>query len=662
MDTYHGYTIVDLYRFLEDSDSPDTQTWIAEQRKQIETYLKARPFIQIRDDLTRFWSYATCSLPHKYGKHYYFWYNNGHQQYDTLMLKNSLYNEPICCFDLNMSNHQEEMRLSSTSLSKDGTLLAYGLASHGNDWQTIHICQIPDTGRERPDEVILGTRARGNIVWQNKGFYYGYYATQPSSEHARRNCIYFHKVGTPQMEDTLIFASNEDVRFDPVGTDDGNYLLLNVSQGTAANTRWYYKDINRNDDFIPLINEADAIYEFIGNDGSLFYFTTTLNAPRGRIIAIDLEAPLQSQWEEVLPEQQADVLQYALLISDVIVTVFSRDVHHILFLYSRNGAFLHEIPLPLGSIHDLSGEAQGQEFFFKFSSYLDAGTIYRYDFTTALETFWKTENGFNTSSYIVSQQFYPSEDGTRIPMFLVHKKDLVLDGSNPTLLVGYGGFKLSQWPTFSTAARFWIEHGGIYAVANVRGGGEYGEEWHQAGSLLNKRNSFNDFIAAAEWLIEMKYTSPGCLAINGWSNGGLLVAACLVQRPELFGAVAMGTPLSDMVRYAKLCVGFYWIKEFGNAEENADHFQFLLQYSPYHNAREAAYPPTLIVAGAADDRVAPAHSMKLAAKLQLVNRGHHPILLYLQSDAGHAERAIERWAVIFTFLFDIFHINPSTDS
>ena len=536
--------------------------------------------------------------------------------------------------------------------------MAYGLSLNDSDWQTIHIRSI-DEGVDYA-EVILGTRASNPIVWHpDGGFYYSRYPVPGMTslkEKARSNCVCFHVLGTPQEEDLLIFESEEDtLRYQTVASSDGQYLLLKEMQGTAANTRWYCRKITSSEPFVLLVSEADADYQFIGNDSTCFYFTTTLNAPKGRIIALSLEG---EQWEEVLPEQ-ADVIQCVSFIHGVFVIVFARDVHHTLTFYTHNGVFLREIPLPCGSIRGVAGKAQDGEFFFRFSSFLSAGTIYRYDFATdALEVFRQIESGFDASSYSVSQKFYSSKDETRIPLFLVHKRDLVLDGTTPTLLTGYGGFRISQWPTFSSAARFWIEHGGIYALANIRGGGEYGEEWHQAGMLENKQNCFDDFIGAAEWLCAQKYTSPSCLAIHGWSNGGLLVAACLVQRPELFGAVVCCTPLTDMLRYPQLGVGYYWLKEYGDAEGNAEHFQFLSRYSPLHTIQQRRiYPPTLILAGAADDRVSPIHAMKFAAALQDATDGMHPIFLSVPEKTGHLN-GNTMWSTIFSFLFQLFSLDP----
>jgi prolyl oligopeptidase len=412
---------------------------------------------------------------------------------------------------------------------------------------------------------------------------------------------------------------------------------------------------------VRLLDEADASYNFIGNDGPLFYFQTDLDAPRGRIIAIDIRQPERENWRELVPEQE-DVIAFALMVNSQFVIAFMHHAHHTLHIYETDGSFARDIALPtLGSIAGISGKQMDTELFFSFTSFLYPPSVYRYDFTDqTVSLLYEAEVKFDPGNYTTQQVFYSSKDGTRVPMFLIHKKDLVLDGNNPVLLYGYGGFNVSLTPSYSTNINLWVEHGGVYAVANLRGGNEYGEEWHQAGMLERKQNVFDDFIAAAEWLIANKYTNSSRLAITGGSNGGLLVAACMLQRPELYGAVVCRVPVIDMLRYHRFTVGRYWIPEYGNAEQSEEHFRFLYAYSPLHNVKSGiAYPPTLIMTADTDDRVVPAHAKKFTATLQPANGGSNPILLRLEMKAGHGlgkptAKIIEEESDVLAFLFDRF--------
>ena len=660
VDNYHGMEIIDHYRYLEDASTSQTKAWLDAQSHTTQTFFEALPFFQqIKDDVSNLWSYASYTLPQVRQSRYFFRHTDSHQQ-DRLLMQEDFQHDPICLFDFKAL----DQTLSSFSLNTQGTVMAYGLSK--SDWQELHFHRLfvnetdPSISIE---EVLLGTRASGTLVWHKEGLYYSRYPLPGSSapeERIRSNQIYFHKLGTSQTEDHLIFeADKNDRRFHVRGTDDERFLLIQETQGTGANTRWFYRAMESNEPFVSLIDEADALYEFLGNDEVYFYFMTTLNAPRKRIIGIPVETPENAPWKEVLP-QQADVIHHALLISGMFVVVWMQDLHPVLTFYDRDGRVLHTLTLPLGSVRGLS--RADQDVFLSFSSFLCPETIYRYALKTqTLEVFQQATNSFDASSYTVSQKWYPSKDGTSIPLLVLHKKELVLDKHTPTLLVGYGGFGLSQWPSFSTPARYWIEHGGIYALALVRGGGEYGEQWHRAGMLEKKQNSFDDFISAAEYLCAQGYTSPPRLAINGWSSGGLLVAACL-QRPDLWGAVICCSPLTDMLRYQRpeLGVGYYWTKEFGDAEKNIEHFHILRAYSPFHQAQTQvqAYPPTLIMAGDLDDRISPSHARKFAAALQRSNSGQAPILFHGQSEAGHRGKVTEQWGIIFSFLFHFFDMKP----
>ena len=483
-----------------------------------------------------------------------------------------------------------------------------------------------------------------SVAWKhnNGGFFYNRFpapGTVPEEDQNNFNRVYWHTLDTPQEADQLIYedAENKELGFDPFISNDGQYLLLRVWNGTDPCNRIYYREAESEQPFVYLLDEADAMYDFIGNNGPVFYFHTNLDAPRGRVIAVDIRQPGRSHWQELIP-QQDDVLDFVLIVNQQFVVAYMHDAHHRVKRYDLAGNALGEILLPaLGSIIGIAGRPEQRELFLNFTSFLYPPTVFRYDFSDDILTlFHGPEVSFDARQYETQQVFYASKDGTRVPMFLTHKKGLKLDGNNPTLLYAYGGFDVSLTPSFSTSALFWIESGGIYALANLRGGGEYGEEWHQAGMLEKKQNVFDDFISAAEWLIDNHYTSTQKLAIEGGSNGGLLVAACMVQRPDLYGAVLCHVPVIDMLRYHKFTVGRYWVPEYGNAEANAEHFRFMYAYSPLHNVHKGvSYPPTLILSADTDDRVVPAHAKKFAATLQAANSGEHPILLRVETKAGH---------------------------
>jgi prolyl oligopeptidase len=439
-----------------------------------------------------------------------------------------------------------------------------------------------------------------------------------------------------------------------------------VWEGTNAHNRLYYREVASDGPFVRLLDEADATYEYIGNDGPLFYIQTNLDAPRGRVIIIDSEHAEREHWREIVAEQEGrgDVLAFATIVHQQLVLVLMHNAYNQVKIYEKDGRFVREIALPtLGSVGAISGQQEGSELFFSFTSYLYPTTIFRYDFDAgSLSRLREVEYAFDSSGYETEQVFFPSKDGTQVSMFLTHRKDLPLDGNNPVLIYGYGGFDIGLTPSFGSSRLLWIEQGGVYAEVNLRGGNEYGEEWHLAGMLEKKQNVFDDFIAAAEWLIERKYTRRERIATMGGSNGGLLVAACLVQRPDLYGAVICQVPVIDMLRYHRFTVGRYWVSEYGNAEASAEQFAFMYKYSPLHNVRSGVvYPPTLIMTADSDDRVVPAHARKFAATLQAAQTGDQPILLRVEMKAGHGAgkpttKIIEEQSDIFAFLFHVLHI------
>ena len=662
-DDYHGTKVPDPYRWLEDSTSAETAAFVEAQNAVTFDYLAAiSERDKIRERLTALWNYPRYSAPSREGGRYFFSKNSGLQNQDVLYMQKTLEGEAMIVLDPNTLSEDGTLALTGTFYSKDGTLLAYGASQSGSDWQEIRIRRV-DSGTDYPD-VIRWCRF-SNLAWRydNSGFFYnrfpepGMVAEEDASNFNR---VYWHTLGTPQPEDQLVYErlDAKELGFTPIITDDGKYLLLHVWHGTDPKNRIYYREVESDGPFIRLLDEADASYNFIGNSGPLFYFHTDMDAPRGRVIAIDVERSERANWKELVL-QQDDVISFVLMVHHQFVVVYLHDAHHKMKVYGLDGSFADEIALPaLGSILEISGKPQDTEMFFSFTSFLHPANIYRYDFSSSTLTLYhRSEIDFDPTGYETRQVFYTSKDGTQVPMFLTHKKGLTLDGNNPTLLYGYGGFNISLTPFFSVENVMWLENGGVYAVANLRGGNEYGEEWHQAGMLDKKQNVFDDFIAAAQWLIANKYTNTSKLAIRGGSNGGLLVGACMVQRPDLFGAVICEVPVIDMLRYHHFTIGRYWVPEFGNAESDSEHFKFLYAYSPLHNVKPGvAYPPTLILSADTDDRVVPAHAKKFAATLQAANGGENPILLRMETKAGHGfgkptSKAIEEESDILAFLF-----------
>jgi prolyl oligopeptidase len=663
VENYHGTLVADPYRWLEDATSPETLAWVEGQNAVTRQYIDSIPVRrQIQERLTALWNYAKYSVPYKEGEYYFYSKNDGLQNQFVLYRQQGLQGEPTMVIDPNTLSEDGTTSLTNEAPSKDGTLLAYGLSLHGSDWQEIHIREIA-SGFDYPD-VIRWCRYSG-IAWKpdNSGFYYNRLpepGSVPEEDQSKFSKVYWHRLGTLQSEDVLVYERPDfkELSFEPFMTEDNAYLMLHVWNGTEPKNRIYYRPANSDGAFIRLLDEADARYNFLGNDGPVFYFQTTLDAPRERIIAIDSEHPQREHWREIVPQQE-DAIEFAGMANHQFVVCYLHDAHHEIKLYDSDGRYLRDIELPgIGSIAGFWSKSSQPEFFLSFSSFLYAPAIFRYDFNDGtLTKIYGAELDFDTSAYETRQVFYRSKDGTRIPMFLTHKKGLQLEGNNPTLLYGYGGFGVSLTPGFLVSTLVWLEHGGVFAVANLRGGGEYGEEWHQAGTLERKQNVFDDFIAAAEWLIGNHYTRTARLAIRGGSNGGLLVAACMTQRPDLFGAVVCQVPVIDMLRYHKFSVGRYWVSDYGNAEDNPDHFHFMYAYSPLHNVREGAvYPATFILAADTDDRVVPAHAKKFAAALQAANGGDNPILLYIETKAGHGvgkptSKLIEEQSDVLAFLF-----------
>ncbi|HSF30982.1 MAG TPA: prolyl oligopeptidase family serine peptidase [Candidatus Tectomicrobia bacterium] len=671
VDHYHGTRVADPYRWLEDTTAPESRAWAAAQQRLTQAFLDAIPSRElIKARLTELWDHPRIGVPIKAGKRYFYTRNAGLQNQAVLFMQDGLDGEPVEILNPNHLSEDGTVALVNQSYSRDGALLAYGLSSQGSDWQEIRVRHI-DTGEDYAE--VLRWCKFTRIAWthDSAGFFYGGYATPgggPAPAHEPVNRLYWHTIGTPQVDDRLVYERPDrpELHFNPLITDDSRYLMLYVWHGAIPQNRIYYRELDGDGVFVRLLDEADAHYVFLGNAGRSFYFFTNLDAPHGRIIAIDLDHPAREHWREILPPQ-ADVIDFARLIGDHLAVVSMHDAQHQLKLYTRQGVFVRPLTWPTpGSVVDLSGKSDDPEMFIGVQSFLQPTTIVRYDFATdELTPFHEPAVRVDASQFETHQVFYTSTDGTRVPMFLTHRQGLQRSGHNPTLLYGYGGFAVSLTPFFAAASSLWLEQEGILAVANLRGGNEYGEAWHQAGMLEHKQQVFDDFIAAAEWLIRERYTSSEQLAIMGRSNGGLLVASCMLQRPELFGAVVCGVPVTDMLRYHRFTAGRYWIAEYGNAETNPEHFRALYAYSPLHNVkRGVAYPSTLITTGDTDDRVVPSHAFKFAATLQAADSAQQPILLRVDTRAGHGlgkpmAKLIEEQADVYAFLFHTLRIAPT---
>lgn len=664
-DEMHGVRVADPYRWLEDDvrKSKDVAAWVEAQNKVTNAYLEAIPGRKkLRDRLTALWDYPRYGVPTKAGSRYVFSKNDGLQNQAVLYVLDRLDDEPRVLLDPNRWSKDGTIALGGLSFSADGKYLAYSQADAGSDWQTWRVLEI-DSGKRLDDE--LKWLKFSAIAWtpDGKGFFYSRYDEPKSGEKFQglnlNQKVFYHTVGKPQSADELVYKrpDHPDWGFQAAVTEDGKYLVLTTWKGTDDRYRVTWKDLTRPDSKpVDLIDHFENDYSFIGNDGSVFYFKTNRDAPMARVIAIDVNKPDRKEWKEVIPETK-ERLRDVSLVGGQFIGEYLKDARSQVKLYAKDGQLVRELELPgLCTAAGFGGKQKDQETFYSVSSFATPASVYRLDVKTGKSSlFRRSEVKFNSDDYEVKQVFYPSKDGTKVPMFLSWKKGLKRDGNNPVLLYGYGGFDIPITPGFSVARLVWMEMGGVTAVANLRGGGEYGEDWHKAGTKLKKQNVFDDFIAAAEWLIKEKYTRPARLAIQGRSNGGLLVGACMTQRPELYGACLPGVGVMDMLRFHKFTAGRYWVDDYGSAD-NAEEFRALLAYSPYHNLKKGVkYPPTLVTTADTDDRVVPGHSFKFIARLQECQAGPAPVLARIETRAGHGagkptakiiEEVADEWAFL----------------
>jgi prolyl oligopeptidase len=668
IEEFHGIKVADPYRWLENLDSEDTRAWIQSQNQLTFAYLGDIPArARIKERLTKLWNYEKYSV-FKAGGRYFQFKNTGLQNQDVLYTMKTLEGEPQLLLDPNLLSSDGTVALSGLGISDDGKLMAYSLSTAGSDWMEWHVQDI-ESRKDLPDKIRWVKFSGASWTHDNKGFFYSGYDEPGDAEKMSgvnyHQKLYFHRLGTAQAQDTLIYerADQKDWLFDGSVTEDGRYLIITISQGTDVRNRLYYVDLgNRNSQVIRLLDDFDASYTFIHNDGPIFWFRTDREAPRGRIIQVDTRKPERHNWKVLVPEESA-LLESVNVVNDLFVASYLRDAHTQVKTYDTAGQFVREIALPgIGTATGFSGKRADKETFYDFSSFTTPTRVYRYDFTTAQSTLLRQPRVvFRSEDYETKQIFYSSKDGTRVPMFISHRRGLQFDGKNPTLLYGYGGFNISITPGFGAGNLLWMEMGGVLAIPNLRGGGEYGEEWHQAGMKSKKQNVFDDFIAAAEWLVANKVTSTSRLAISGGSNGGLLVGAVLTERPDLFGAVLPDVGVMDMLRFAKFTIGWTWTSEYGSPE-NPDQFKFIYAYSPLHNIKPGTvYPATFITTADHDDRVWPGHSFKFAATLQAAQAGPAPILIRIETKAGHGagkptEKRIDEIADSWSFLSRVLNI------
>lgn len=666
VDVYHGHSVTDPYRPLEDPDAPETRAWIEAEAQLTERFLAAIPAHEaIRQRLTALWDYERFGIPRRVGNGYVYSKNTGLQPQSVVYAAETLDGPARVLIDPNSLSADGTVALTGMAFSDDGRYVAYATSASGSDWMTWRVRDVA-AGTDLPDEICWSKFSGASWLLDGSGFYYSRYAepvadAQYKDEHYHHT-VYFHRLGTPQSEDDLVYErpDHPDWNLNAYVSEDGRWLLIDASQGTDPNNRVFVADLRSAARRIEhLAGDGDGAFDFIGNDEATLYFRTTKDAPRGRVIALRAGEP---GLREIVGES-ADSLEAATLFGAGLILEYLHDAHSVVRRYDRRGLPLGELTLPgLGTASGFGGKQRDPETFYAFTSYTTPASIYRLDLATgeSRRVFAPTVP-FDPDAFESEQLFYTSKDGTRVPMIVTRKKDTPRTSDVPTILYGYGGFNISLTPAFSPATLAWLELGGAFAVANIRGGGEYGEAWHLAGTKEHKQNVFDDFIAAAEYLIALGYTRPEKLAIYGGSNGGLLVGACITQRPELFGAAIPAVGVLDMLRFQKFTIGWAWTADYGSSDDPAG-FAYLHAYSPLHNVRAGtAYPATLIVTADHDDRVFPAHSFKFAAALQAVQAGDAPVLIRIETKAGHGAgkptgKVIDEAADRFAFLVKVLDV------
>ncbi len=666
VDDYHGVKVADPYRWLEDDNSEETKAWVQAQNKVTFEYLEKIPFRnKIKERFTEILNYPKYGAPFKAGNRYYFFKNDGLQNQSVIYVLESLNDKEEVFLDPNKFSEDGTKSLTTLSFSKNGKYLVYGISSGGSDWNEFFVMNA-ETKEILPDH--LKWIKFSGAAWKDDGFYYSRYPEPQGSELSSKNefsKVYYHKLGTKQEDDILIYEDPSKPKrgFSAQITDDERFLIIYQTEGTSKNA-FMVKDLSdTKGEFISIVDDFTNNYSVIDNLGDNLLVRTDYNAPNYKIVLVDPKNPSKENWIDLIPEKK-DVMQSVRIIGEKLIITYLQDVTHHVYMFDLNGNPLGEIELPgLGTV-GFTGKRDDSIAFYTFTSFTSPGTIYKFDVNTKLSELYKQiELSFDFDNYETKQVFYSSKDGTKIPMFIVHKKGLKLDGNNPTYLYAYGGFNASMMPSFSTSRLLLLENDGVFAMANIRGGGEYGEEWHKAGMLDKKQNVFDDFIAAAEYLIKEGYTNPNKLAIAGGSNGGLLIGAVINQRPDLFKVALPAVGVMDMLRFHKFTIGYYWIVEYGSSD-NPEQFKYLYEYSPIHNIKEGLnYPATLVTTADHDDRVVPAHSFKYIATLQEKYKGDNPVLIRIETKAGHGagkptSKVIEEVTDVWSFVFYNLGVTP----
>ena len=663
VDDYHGVKVADPYRWMEDTESAETKAWIEAENKLTNSYLSTIPQREtIKNRLTEIWNYERISAPSKITDNFYIYTKNDGLQNQSVLYKATSITDPgTVFFDPNKLRADGTAALGGSSFTDDGKLWAYGVSQAGSDRSEWFVMDVA-TGKLLPD--TLSPNRQGIAAWlkDNSGFYYTSYPPAEKGQELKNTTyyqkLYFHKMGTPQSEDYVVYErpDNKEYFCGAEISEDGNWLIITVGKGTERMNMVYFKNLTMEKaPILPLVENLDNAWNFLGNDGSTFYFQTDKGASRGKVVKVDALAATKN-WVDVIPETP-DTLNGVQFLNDQLVLNYMHDAYTKIKIFDTSGKWVRDVELPgIGSAGGFGGKRKDSETFYSYSSYNAPPTTYRYDMKTGKSTLFRSVKvKFDPNAYEVKQVFYPSKDGTKVPMFLTYKKGTKLDGSNPTILYGYGGFNIASTPGFSIARVPWIEMGGIYAVACIRGGSEYGKDWWKGGSRLNKQNVFDDFAYAGKWLIANKYTSTPKLAIQGGSNGGLLVGAVLNQNPGLFGAALPAVGVMDMLRFDKFTIGWAWKSDYGDPADPTD-FKAMYAYSPYHNAKPGTkYPATLVTTADHDDRVFPAHSFKYTAAMQHAQAGDAPVLIRIQVRGGHGAGLptalqIEQQADIYGFL------------
>ena len=666
-DTYHDTVVADPYRWLEDDvrESDDVKNWVDSQNEVTFAYLETIEEREaIRARLEELWDFDRYGLPRKEGDRYFYSFNDGLQNQSVIYTQKTLDDEPRLLVDPNTWSDDGTIALASNFPGPDGKHFAYMVQDGGSDWRSARVIDI-ESGDVLEDNLEWLKFTALSWAADGSGFYYSRFPETDSEDKFQslneNQSVYFHRVGDAQEDDVLAFATPEHPERGHVGqvTEDGRYLVITAYVGTDDRYEITYLDLQTEGATpVVLIEGFDYDYTLVGSIGSELFFRTNNDAPRGRLIAIDVENPEPEKWREIIPQAQ-DVLDGVSMVGGRVIGQYMQDAWSLIRIFDTDGTEMGSIDLPgIGSASGFGGKMDDTETFYRYESYNTPDTIYRLNVETGEGSVFKRAiMDFDSDDYVVNQVFYESKDGTRVPMFISHRKDVVPDGNQPTMLYGYGGFNISMTPGFSITRLAWMEMGGIYAVANLRGGGEYGEEWHQGGTKLNKQNVFDDFIAAAEYLIDENYTSPDKLAIFGGSNGGLLVGAVINQRPDLYGAAIPAVGVMDMLRFHLFTAGRYWTDDYGSADD-PEEFKALYAYSPYHNVKEGTdYPAVMVTTADTDDRVVPGHSFKYAAAIQAAQGGSAPVLIRIETRAGHGagvptEKIIQSYADQWSFLVD----------